>query len=318
MKNIVFNKKLIFCLLFLVFNFLFNFKIIAVQVHFIPVDKGDCELIIDKNKTVLIDCGEIGNGLKIANYLNSIGLKKIDYFIATHPHTDHIGGFVDLANSIIIKNVIEPYIPNRLVTPMHPVYSSFLNFIDQNNIKIYKAEMNQRLKLGDGTLNILGPVNPYKYNNLNDCSIVCKFNVGGFSFLFCGDCQEKAELDLIRSRQNLKSTVLKLNHHGGFYNSVDHEYSNTKEFLDVVDPKICIATATTRYPTRDQPRVSLLKRLKNEGRKVYRTDLDGPIIFKTDGNLLRILTKHENLCFYNKFNKKNVSNCYKKKPLYCF
>lgn len=270
-----------------------NLKISAAHVHFIPVDKGDCELIVDSNETMLIDCGEVDQGARIADYLQKLGIKSIDYFIATHPHSDHIGGFTDLAKKIKVKNIIEPEIPSRLTTPMHWVYSEFLECADKNNIKIKKAEVGKQIKLGKSKLKILGPVKPYNYKNLNNCSIVAKLiTEDNFKFLFCGDAQDPAELDLMESGQNLSANVFKLNHHGGLYNPVDKEKSNSIDFLKAVNPQICVATATKNDKTGDQPNMKLLKALNNMQIKTYRTDLDGPIVFKAENDRLEIYSKN--------------------------
>ena len=75
------------------------------QVHFVDVGQGDAELIITPHgNTILIDGGEKGSG--IIAYLAKVGIKKIDIMVATHPHSDHIGGLVEVLNSLPVAEVI--------------------------------------------------------------------------------------------------------------------------------------------------------------------------------------------------------------------
>lgn len=267
-------------------NFLKQFKDGSTYVHFIDVGQGDCSLIFDKDRTVLIDCGEVDKGIKVARYLKKLGIKKIDYFIATHPHTDHIGGFVDVARKFDVENVIMPKIPDNLV-PTNPVYEQFLSFLKENRaIKVKEARVGEVYGLGRGKLQILGPLRQ-DYDNLNDFSVVCRFDVGSSSFLFAGDAQKAAEHDLIKSGQKLKANVFKLNHHGS-------RTSNTKRFLKAVGARIYIASVGRNNPYH-HPHVRVLNRIlksnrrKNKNKnKIYRTDLNGSVVFRVDGESIKV------------------------------
>jgi beta-lactamase superfamily II metal-dependent hydrolase len=77
-----------------------------------PTD-GDSILVISpEDKTVLIDAGDVNRGKKTVEALKKIGVQRIDYFIATHSHADHLGGAPDVLNSLrigtIIDNGLEP------------------------------------------------------------------------------------------------------------------------------------------------------------------------------------------------------------------
>lgn len=253
-----------------------NFSKVNTTVHFIDVGQGDCELIVDGGKVVLIDCGEVDYGSKVVKYLKKLNIKKIDYFIGTHPHTDHIGGFLEVVKRFKIENVIMPEIPSNLI-PTNPIYKKFLNFLRDNSkhIKIIKAVKGQKFNLNKGNIQILGPVKS-DYDNLNDFSVVCKFVCDKCAFLFGGDAQKAAENDLIASKQNLKADVLKLNHHGS-------KTSNTSKFLKAVGAKICVIEVGKNNSYR-HPHKNVLKSLK--GVKLFRTDYDGTIVFLTDGKLI--------------------------------
>ena len=88
-----------------------------LEVHFIDVDQAECILIKAPEKTVLIDAGDVGYGKIIESYLRTEGILTIDYFIATHPHADHIGSAADILRKFPVAEVIIPEIPEEyLVT----------------------------------------------------------------------------------------------------------------------------------------------------------------------------------------------------------
>ena len=86
-----------------------------VSVHYIDVGQGDCELILDHGTSILIDSGEVDQGNSVVKYLKSCGIKKIDLFIGTHPHTDHIGGFLTIAKNFDIGRIIIPELPKNII-----------------------------------------------------------------------------------------------------------------------------------------------------------------------------------------------------------
>ena len=62
------------------------------KVYIIDVGQGESILITTEEKSMLIDAGENNIGDDVLTFLDTLGLEKIDYAIATHPHSDHIGG----------------------------------------------------------------------------------------------------------------------------------------------------------------------------------------------------------------------------------
>ncbi len=100
-----------------------------LAVHFIDVGQGDSALILYDNTTVLIDAGEADAGPRVVSYLKRQGVSDIDILIATHPHSDHIGGMQDVFKNFNVHRVIDSGIPYTT-----PTYRKFLQTIDQKNI----------------------------------------------------------------------------------------------------------------------------------------------------------------------------------------
>ena len=79
----------------------------------------------------------------------------------------------------------------------------------------------------------------------------------------------------------MKADVLKVAHHGS-------KTSSTVEFLEAVSPTIAVIS-TGIYNSYGHPDDEVLYRLKSLGAEVYRTDIDGTIIIKSNGEKLEIL-----------------------------
>src|SRR5438445_7376943 len=81
-----------------------------LQVHVLDVGpiEGDSILIVSPSgKSVLIDAGDAGKGKVVLDALKRYKIEKLDYFIATHPHPDHIGGADEVMNAIKVGTVID-------------------------------------------------------------------------------------------------------------------------------------------------------------------------------------------------------------------
>lgn len=127
-------------------------------------------------------------------------------------------------------------------------------------------------------LKILFPENELiSENALNNNSIVCKLYYNNFTMLFTGDIEESAEekiVNLYESTKQLKSTILKIAHHGS-------KSSTTQNFLNEVKPQIALI-GVGKLNTFGHPNKGVLERLTNIGAQIYRTDVNGEINIKVN------------------------------------
>lgn len=134
-----------------------------------------------------LDAGEKSEWEKLQGYLERAGVHRIDVMVATHPHSDHIGG---------MQNVVEQYEIGKIympeVTHTTSTYTGLLEAIQAKGLKITRASGQKKstISLDDGVaIHILGPIGT-EYDNLNNYSVVLRVEYGSTSFLFTGDAED--------------------------------------------------------------------------------------------------------------------------------
>ena len=252
-------------------------------VHYIDVGQGDCSLIVCDGKTMLIDAGENGHESDVINYLRSLNIKKLDYIVASHQHSDHIGGLAEIITEFGCDTLIMPRL-TKAQTPTNSTYKAFLNAISSSDIRTLASNPGDIYNLGSTVIELYGPVTD-DAEDINNMSIVMKATYGSNSFLFTGDAEKEEELEIIDTGAELDCDVLKVGHHGS-------STSSSKEFLAEVTPDICIIQvgADNDY---GHPHNSSVKRISQYTDKIYRNDICGNIVVHSDGE--EISVEYENM-----------------------
>lgn len=243
-----------------------------LKVHYINVGQGDSTLIeLPNGKNVLIDGATRSNGQTVLDYLDNLRVEKIDYLIATHPHEDHIGGLINVVKQYEIGEI---FMPKKAHTTI--VFEDLLLAIKEKGYSITNPEVGAVLFDEDGlSMNVLAPSGA-SGNNLNNYSIANRLVFGNTAFVFTGDAEQQSEKNMVENECDLEADVLKIGHHGG-------DTSSISSFLSAVNPDYGIISAgkDNQY---GHPHINVLNRLADHSIKVFRTDRDGTIIAKSDGD----------------------------------
>jgi len=243
-----------------------------IFVTFLDVGQGDSILLRSATNAVLIDGGEHRERQVVINYLRRAGIRRLDYVVATHPHSDHIGGLIAVLGQFDVGRVLMPDATHN-TTP----FENFLEAIENNEIPVTHPAPGDRFRAGIIDLMAVAPI-PGHHENLNNASIVLRMNHGATSFLFTGDAERLSEEYMLAGGLTLRSNVLKVGHHGS-------RTSTSAEFLDAINPTIAVISAGADNQF-GHPHPEVLELLESRGVQVYRTDLHGTIRMVTNGQTI--------------------------------
>ncbi len=246
------------------------------EVHYIDVGQGDSSLILCDGEAMLIDGGEADQSSKIYAYLENQGVDYLDYIVATHAHSDHIGGLSGALNYALVGTALCPVTSYDSKT-----FNSFEKYLGKQGVTITVPEPGDTFNLGSALVEIMGPQR--NYDDPNNTSIVQKITYGATSFLFTGDAERTAEADILDVGYDLSATVLKVGHHGS-------DSSTSYPFLREIMPDYAVIQVG-KGNSYGHPAEDTLSRLRDAGVKVYRNDLQGTIICTSDGTAVSFSTE---------------------------
>jgi competence protein ComEC len=217
---------------------------------------------------MLIDGGDTNTG--IVQYLQSVGVQRIDLMIATHPHADHIGGLVQVLQAFPVAKVATN---GQLTTTS--VYEHFLDAIATAKAAYSDVKRGDLISLDGIDFRALNPAN-LTNPDLNENSIVLQFTYGKTTFLMMGDSGANTEADLLAANMLSKVNILKVGHHGS-------SSASTPAFLNVIKPDVAVYSAGINN-SYGHPAPQTIAALKAAGAVVYGTDKNGTVIITADLN----------------------------------
>ena len=246
------------------------------EVHFIDVGQADSALIECDGETMMIDGGNVADSNVVAAYLKKEDVTELNYVVCSHAHEDHIGG---LSGALSVTKADNIYAPKTETNTK--AYKNFKKKAEEQNVEIKHPNVGDEIQLGSSTVEFLGPVDE-NGKDLNSTSIVLKITYGNTSFLFTGDAESDEEEEILNSGADLKSTVLKVGHHGS-------RTSTSYPFLREVMPQYAVISVE-KGNSYGHPNEETLSKLSDAGVEVYRTDESGAIVMTSDGNSISITT----------------------------
>lgn len=278
------------------------------RIHFLDVGQGDCAIVeLPDGKIALIDGGD---GSKehtryILRYMNALKIKTVDYLVATHSDTDHVGS---LSRVLEVKGAVETFMP-YLTRTMGAAYESFVSAAKEHSQKrtFSRRGLSRSVRSGETPyeFNFLSPLSPDTPNSeysivnadanaddtaINDTSAVVYLEYAGRKVLFLGDVSAEKERAILRDCKvglvccdgkfsSLDNTdILKVSHHGS-------AFSSDETFITALGVKEAIFSVGKSNPYF-HPSPSVLSVFSRVGASIHRTDEKGTIVvtISSDGS----------------------------------
>ena len=201
----------------------------ATEVHFIDVGQGDAALLLSGGQAVLIDAGTAENAGALVRYLEERGVRSLYAVIASHPHSDHIGGMAAVLSAFPAEHFyMGPETQNTAA------YEDMLDALEAQGVRPAIPADGDTLRLDSGaTVTFLGPADDVSAENMNDRSLIALFSTGTEQVLFMGDAEAAAEQSLLAHHPELTCDILKVGHHGA-------ATSSTPAFLSAIQPSVAV------------------------------------------------------------------------------
>ena len=251
------------------------------------------------------------NGETVVRYLTDLDISHLEFVLATHNHSDHIGGMPDIAKSGLVNNKTvyiykdysavtgqedfhNDYYAELAVEAMSAKGATLLNVLapSQSALKALgavqknvakKEDVGDHLEFSFGdflirlfNLHVASTVN----ENLN--SIVTTVQKGSSGAILMGDMEMDEYMEsrtvnaIIRNDVTFRADVYKAGHHG-------FSTSNSYDTINALKPANCVVTTNSLSKTPDSYTLFNVF-VEKAGGKVYRTSENGPAVIAEFGD----------------------------------
>ena len=248
--------------------------------YVLDVGQGDSILLVSPaGKTMLIDCSESKYYDTIRADLTALGVEALDIVVATHPHSDHIGGMAKIIRGYDIGAF---YMTDFAATTS--TYERMLDALEEKDVPITVTTTDTVIAWDDAcTVTVLSPVAGETYDDCNTSSIVLRVSYGNTAILLTGDAEKETEQIMLAhfDKSAFRADVLKLGHHGS-------STSTSEAFLEAVNPSVAVCSVGegNDYGHPHQETLALLERY---GLPLYRTDKLGTVKIVLDGTSAKVV-----------------------------
>ena len=231
------------------------------RVTVLDVGQGQSIILQSDGRTWLVDCGGSDDeeaADKAAQTLLSQGIFRLDGIILTHYDRDHAGGIAYLLTRIPADAVFLPDAPDT-----DGVGEPIAALADQTVL----VSEDLMVSYGETEMTVFGPL---RTDSDNDSGLCILFSAANCDILITGDRSGFGER-LLLEKKLPQLEILVAGHHGA-------ASSTCEELLAATNPAIvAISAGANPY---GHPTAGFLERLAQHGCIVYRTDLDGDLIFR--------------------------------------
>ncbi|NLG37666.1 MAG: MBL fold metallo-hydrolase [Clostridiales bacterium] len=233
---------------------------------FIDVGQGACVLVGDGDDWLLVDAGPPEAGDDVVAELRRRGVDSLSIVVATHPHSDHIGGLPDVLASFAVDAL---YMPRAVHDT--PTFDALMDAIEEKDIDIHAPRPGQTAALAGMRARFLHPPEDARYSDYNEYSVVVRVESEWGDLLITGDMTDDVERDLLGEGFPLTADILQVPHHGS-------DTSSSAAFLEAVYPRYAVVQCGLDN-SYGHPHTRVLARLEKLSVQLFRTDRDGTVVF---------------------------------------
>ena len=250
------------------------------EITFMDIGRNDGILIYCGGEYAYIDSGMYQQGVRAVEYMRSVGVGHLKYYIGTHSHKDHVGGAPYIIANIQVDEIIAPHEQLIRAIGNFAKTSAERAVISATPHRI--VTLGQSFSLGGATFTCLGPVHLKGHSDTeeNNNSLILRLTYGSNSFLLTGDATGEELKDVEANNPGcMRSDVFKNPHH----------YARQEYAATLCAPIITVfSTASSHMPSG-----SYVSFLKDLGSAVYitATNHDGNVKITSDGTTLTVYTR---------------------------
>jgi len=243
-----------------------------IEIRFVDVGQGDCTIIrTSSGKGIIIDTGNKETETNILNAVSAMGISKIQYLILTHPHSDHTSSLDKIIDAVEVENIVYS----------NQDFGSILNKAKEKNINVNICKKREKLEI-DG-LEFIFLTDGSETKNPADGCIITAARYKNTSFLFTSDANRELEELLLNDHLIFNCDVIKVAHHGS-------STSSSKEFITAFDPETAVISVG-KDNGYAHPSKEVLERLESSCELVLRTDINGDVRIRSDGNAVKVFSE---------------------------
>lgn len=247
----------------------------TVQFTALDVGQGDALFFeTTSHQQMLIDGGPDNSVLDQLGRVMPFFDRSLDVVVLTHPDSDHVTGLVAVVRRYHVGRVVMTGVVKHTAT-----YMTLETELRKRNVPVQYVHDGSRFDFSDGSaFSILAPKESWEgkeTQQVNNTSIVGKFSYRQFSVLATDDIEQPEEQEMLSRNVSLAATILKAPHHGS-------HTSSSESFLRAVHPEAVVISvgANNKF---GHPHADVLARYNAFHLPVYRTDQDGAVTIRSDG-----------------------------------
>ncbi len=255
-----------------------------LHVTFLDVGQGDATFVrFPDGRTLLVDTGGVADGRfdlggrVVAPALWALGLRRLDYLAITHGHPDHVG-----AGRAVVRDFRPGEVWEGTPVPPHEPVRVLRENADAARAAWRRLQTGDRVSFGGADLLVWHPPPPdwERQRVRDDDSLVIEVVFGQVSVLLTGDIGSQVERELAPHLAASRMRILKVPHHGS-------GTSSSADFLRAIRPAVVVISAGRGNPY-GHPVPSVVRRYRDSGAAIFRTDEDGAVSLDTDGRSVSI------------------------------